>query len=103
MLDSIGNDAAVCRLLGIHPRTLKRYRRDGQAPRPVMYALFWETPWGRETADINAQNQARHYYTRAVMLESQLKRVKRQMASLERELAGYQVAANASFYEAGRR
>ena len=103
MLDSIGNDAAVCRLLDIHPGTLRRYRRDGQAPKPVMYALFWETPWGRETADINAQNEARHHYTKAVMLESQLKRMRRQMAALEHELEGYQVAANASFYEAGRR
>lgn len=103
MLDSIGNDAAVCRLLGIHPATLRRYRRDGQAPKPVMYALFWETPWGRETADINAQNEARLYYTRAMMLESKLKRLKKQMVALERELDGYQVAANTSFFEAGRR
>lgn len=103
MLDSIGNDAAVCRLLGIHPATLRRYRRDGQAPKPVMYALFWETPWGRETADINALNEARQYYTRAMMLESQLKRIKKQMAALEAELEGYQVAANSSFFEVGRR
>lgn len=103
MLDSIGNDKAVCRLLGIHPATLRRYRKDGQAPKPVMYALFWETPWGREVADCNVVNEARQYYSRAIFLESQLKRVKRQIASLERELAGYQTAANASFFEVGRR
>lgn len=103
MLDSIGNDKAVCRLLGIHSSTLRRYRNDGQAPRAVMYALFWETQWGRETADINVINEARQYYAKALILEGQLKRVKLQIASLERELEGYQVAANASFYEAGRR
>ena len=68
-----------------------------------MYALFWETPWGREVADCNVVNEARQYYSRAILLESQLKRVKRQIASLERELASYQTAANASFFEVGRR
>ena len=88
MLDSIGNDAAVCRLLGIHPSTLRRYRRDQQAPKAVMYALFWETPWGRETADINLINEARQFYSRAMVLESQLKRMKKQVEALEAELQG---------------
>lgn len=103
MLDSIGNDAAVCRLLGIHPSTLRRYRRDQQAPKAVMYALFWETPWGRETADINLINEARQFYSRAMVLESQLKRMKKQVEALEAELQGYQAAANTSFYEIGGR
>lgn len=103
MLDSIGSDDAVCRFLDIHPSTLRRYRKEGQAPKPVMYALFWETPWGRETADINALNDARQHYTRSVMLESQIKRIKKHVSALERELEGYQVAANAAFFEVGRR
>lgn len=48
-------------------------------------------------------NEARQYYTRAILLESQLKRIKKQMAALESELEGYQVAANSSFFEVGRR
>lgn len=103
ILDSIGNDRAVAKKLGLSESTIRKYRRTGQAPKPVMYALFWETPWGRETADINALNDARHHYTRSMMLESQLKRIKKQMAALEAELEGYQVAANSSFFEVGRR
>ena len=103
ILDSIGNDRAVAKKLGLSEATIRRYRKTGQAPKPVMYALFWETPWGRETADINVINEARQYYTRAILLESQLKRIKKQMAALESELEGYQVAANSSFFEVGRR
>lgn len=103
ILDSIGNDRAVAKKLGLSESTIRRYRRTGQAPKPVMYALFWETRWGRETADINVINEARQYYSRALVLEGQLKRIKKQMAALEVELQGYQVAANTSFFEVGRR
>ena len=103
ILDSIGNDRAVAKKMGLSESTIRRYRRTGQAPKPVMYALFWETQWGRETADINVINEARQYYSRASVLEGQLKRIKGQMAALEAELQGYQVAANTSFFEVGRR
>lgn len=69
----------------------------------MMYALFWETPWGKETADINVLNEARQYYSRAMILEAKLARIEKQMAVLELELEGYQSAANASFFEVGRR
>ena len=58
---------------------------------------------GRETADINVFNEARQFYARAMVLESQLKRMKKQVEVLEAELQGYQAAANTSFYEIGRR
>lgn len=58
---------------------------------------------GRETADINLINEARQFYSRAMVLESQLKRMKKQVEALEAELQGYQAAANASFYEIGGR
>ena len=103
ILDSIGNDRAVARKLGLSESTIRKYRKAGQAPKPVMYALFWETPWGRETADINVINEARQFYARAMVLESQLKRMKKQVEVLEAELQGYQAAANTSFYEIGRR
>ena len=103
ILDSIGNDRAVAKKLGLSEATIRRYRKTGQAPKPVMYALFWETPWGRETADINVINEARQFYARAMVLESQLKRMKKQVEVLEAELQGYQAAANTSFYEIGRR
>ena len=55
--------------LGLSESTIRKYRREGQAPRPVMYALFWETPWGRATADANAINDARFAHMRSMTLE----------------------------------
>ena len=40
MLDSIGNDQAVAELLDLSIDTIKKYRRLGQAPRSVMYAVL---------------------------------------------------------------
>ena len=37
ILDSIGNDRAVARKLGLSESTIRKYRKAGQAPRPVMY------------------------------------------------------------------
>lgn len=102
MLDSIGNDAAVARLLGLSLATVKRYRKAGQAPRPVMLALFWETPWGRATADVGAINEARYAFMRSSELERENAKLKRQIETLERRLAfvpGH--ASNADFYQVG--
>lgn len=57
MLDDIpASSAQIARHLGIKESTLKTYRRQGGAPRPVMLALFWETTWGRSAADCEAYN-----------------------------------------------
>lgn len=98
MLDSIGNDREVARLFGLAPSTVRRYRRSGQAPRPIMYALFWETPWGSELADCNAINDARIAYSQARLLERQNTELRRQIALLERELSTSQYAANAPIF-----
>ena len=49
MLDDIGNPTAhaLARALDVTPTTVKRWRRAGTAPRPVLLAIFWLTRWGR--------------------------------------------------------
>lgn len=99
MLNSIGSDQAVADLLGLSLGTIKRYRKEGQAPRPVMYALFWETPWGVSAADCQAVNEARMAYTKARILERENEVLRAQVLKLEQELssAGYG-AANGPIY-----
>jgi len=99
MLDSIGNDKAVAKFLNLSTRTIAKYRRDQQAPKPVMYALFWETPWGTDAADCQAVNDARIAYSRALGLERINDELRRRVDLLERELASYQKAANTSFFK----
>ena len=43
ILDSIGNDRAVAKKLGLAESTIRKYRKEGQAPRPVMYAFLGNT------------------------------------------------------------
>ena len=56
----------VARHLGLSEATIRRYQRLGQAPRPVMLALFWETRWGRSAADCEAANWGAVHYRRAM-------------------------------------
>lgn len=62
MLDDMGvSDAALCRHLDVNERTLRRWRADDQAPRPVALALFYETRWGRSAVNTRAENDARMF------------------------------------------
>ena len=101
MLDSIGNDRAVANKLGLTYETVRRYRKAGQAPKPVMYALFWETPWGTDLADSIAVNDARRAYSEARSLERQNIELRRRISILERELSTASRAANSSFFLVG--
>lgn len=103
MLDSIGNDLAVSRLLGLSPATIKKYRKSGQAPRPVMFALFWETPWGRETVEVALINEARSYHAMTMSLKRENSVLRRQIEVLEREISSsVHPAANHTFFSVGR-
>lgn len=99
MLNSLGNDQEVAKFLGVSLRTVKNYRKEGQAPRAVMLALFWETPWGVSAADCQAVNEARMAYTKARILERENEVLRGQVLTLEKELssAGYG-AANAPIF-----
>lgn len=95
----------TARHLGISLQTLKKYSKAGQAPRVVLLALFWETRWGRSAANTEAANFATVQHRLANSLERENKKLKEQMAMLEKEIellsAGGQGAANAPFFRYG--
>lgn len=102
MLNSLGNDLAVSQLLGVSLSTIRRYRREGQAPRAIMLALFWETPWGASVLDAHSTNEARMAFTMNRMLERENKALKGQLETLERLLSeGNRGAANEHFFKLG--
>lgn len=104
MLNSIGNDEAVAAHLGLSLGTIRKYRREGQAPRTVMLSLFWETPWGVSVIDCEAQNEARLSYTSALVLRRENESLRAQISTLEALLAeGGAYAANEHFYRVGVR
>jgi hypothetical protein len=75
--------AQLARHLDISPRTLQRYQLEGQAPRAVMLAMFWETRWGRSAADTEAANWAALHFRRAEIAERQNVALRRQLVQLE--------------------
>lgn len=102
MLNSIGSDVAAAKLLDVTVKTVKRYRREGQAPRAVMLALFWETPWGLSALDCIAQGEKLMALSQARILGDENAALKAQVAKLEKELQEPgQQAANASFLKVG--
>lgn len=47
MLEALdARPAALARCLGVSERTVWRWLADDHAPRPVLLAVFWLTPWG---------------------------------------------------------
>lgn len=100
--DIHGDIDQIARHLGISSSTLHKYRAQGQAPRSVMLALFWESTWGRMTADAVAFNHAAAHAALAESLKRQNKRLMEQIELLEAELAQTEGhAANAPIYRVG--
>lgn len=60
MLHDIGNPKPdeVAKALRVSTRTVRRWRADGNAPRPVMLAIFWLTRWGMSLIECEAINLA---------------------------------------------
>ena len=88
MLDDIAQPPAkIARHLGISLSTLNRYRAAGYAPRPVMLAMFWETQWGRSTADAEAHNAALFARGEARAMKDHTQRMAGVIWRLEQEMA----------------
>lgn len=87
LLDSIGSDDFVARHLDVRLPTVKAWRRAGQAPRAVMWALFWVSPWGRDRIESDAANDARASYSRMSMYQVENIKLKAQLAGLEAMIA----------------
>lgn len=82
MLADLGHPSAaqLAAWLGVHARTVRRWRATDDAPRPVLLALFWLTSWGqsRLSADL---------YNRATTYSGHIAAVQRENDALRRELA----------------
>ena len=96
MLDYIpATDKEIAKHLGLSLTTFKKYRRNEQAPRPVMLALFWLTSWGMGAIDAELVNRER--FARQALEFSRLEvlALRDQVRLLEAERGRYAVAANA--------
>ena len=99
MLDDLpATPAQVARHLGISHQTLRRYTTSGEAPRAIQLALFWETRWGRSTADCEAANWASLQQGRVQGLERYVSRLQARISTLEALLDAHALAANEPFF-----
>lgn len=88
MLDDIPASLdQVARHLGIQTSTLKKYKRQGGAPRAIMLALFWETKWGRSAADTEAANAAQVFRSETKSIQAHAGRLAGIVWRLELELS----------------
>ncbi|WP_043003141.1 hypothetical protein [Comamonas testosteroni] len=103
ILDDLSySDAQLARLLDLKPATIRKYRRQGQAPRAVHLALFWESRWGIATIDAVAFNHAAGNYARAESLQRRNNKLVKQILTLEKELTRQKNApANALIFQIG--
>lgn len=87
ILDNVpGSIEHKARLLDISPSTLRRYRSQGQAPRAIHLALFWESTWGIQYIESISGLRTSTYFTQAQALQRKNKRLLEQIALLEAEL-----------------
>lgn len=101
MVDNIGyKTGLLAKYLDISPRTMRGYVSSGQAPRPVMLALFWETSWGTATTNAVAVNQTRRLFAENQLLKRQTDALCKQLRLLEKERELLVLASNAPFYRA---
>lgn len=77
----------IAQHLDISSKTLTSYIKAGQAPRPVILSLFWESRWGRSAADTEAANWGALYYRQAKISERAQERMAGIIAALELELS----------------
>lgn len=84
MLENLGlPDEQVARFLDVTPKTVARWRKAGQAPRPAMLALFWETTWGQSLHQTRAENKALHAKMESHFLKHRNARLVKQMLTME--------------------
>ena len=97
--DIPATEKQMARHLGITPETLRRYIKSGQAPRPIMLAMFWETRWGRSAADCEAAQFGQVHAAHAQALARENAKLREQLTALERMVDSG--AANAPFFKFG--
>ena len=82
MVLDLGNPGGevLAPILGVHPRTVRRWAAKDAAPRSALLALFWLTRWGQSELDADLAMQAANY-------TGHIEAVKRENDALRRELA----------------
>lgn len=85
MLRDIGQPtpAVLGRHLGVHERTVYTWQAKGEAPRPVMLALFYESRWGRSLIATEAENAARWARGHVEALQREVSTLHARIAYLE--------------------
>jgi predicted DNA-binding transcriptional regulator AlpA len=87
LLDDIGCSSSrkvkdLAKALSVSEATVRRWRKQRTAPRPVMLALFWLTRWGQSAVDCHAHNDAVMHAGMARALKAEVEGLKVQLAKL---------------------
>jgi hypothetical protein len=80
--------AELSKHLGLSIRSIYGYNRSGEAPRSVLLALFWESSWGRSTAECDLFNEVRTLKSLSDSLGRENNNLRARVARLE-EIGGY--------------
>lgn len=102
LLDDLPTQDArrVARHLGLSEATIRKYRRDDDAPRLVLLALFFETRWGRSIMDTELEHR---HQLHLQLISSQRRRITELEATVGRLLdVGDFGAANAPIFDCER-
>lgn len=86
LVDDIGRPSPrqLARSFDVTERTVKRWLKEDQAPRAVMFALFWLTRWGQQAVHCEAHNDAILQASIARNLRDQIERLRAQLEHLGR-------------------
>lgn len=86
ILEDLGEpDAeAIGAALQVHPTSVRRWVREGDAPHAVKLALFWMTRWGISTVEANAQNDAINSQRVARLRELEAEQLREDLRHVER-------------------
>lgn len=102
MVDDLpGTSRNLARHLDLTTSTIERYRRTLVVPRAVQIAVFWETKWGRSTANAEAANYGALHYALSRARKDEIDRLRAKIEALESMIASGDKAANAPFFRAG--
>jgi hypothetical protein len=75
---------AIGTALRVHPATVRRWLRDGEAPHVVKFALFWMTKWGMSLIEANAYNDALNSQRIALLREGEAEVLRANLRQIER-------------------
>lgn len=84
IVDDIGQPVKrLAHFLDISPCTMRRYIAAGQAPRPIMLALYWETQWGQAAAYCDIHRSAQLLGQEAASLRRQVQQLRQQIEHMQ--------------------